>query len=157
MIIKGLRDEDFCQYKYAAMFIAFPRCSWKCEKECGERVCQNGTLAYAPDISVNAENLVRRYLGNPITKAICCGGLEPLDSYDDLLELISCVRTYCEDDIVIYTGYRKDEIMDKLETLKQFKNIVVKYGRFVPGQQPHFDKVLQIELASDNQYAEQIS
>jgi len=157
MIIKGLRDEDFCQYKNAAMFIIFPYCSWKCERECGERVCHNGTLAYAPDISVNVENIVKRYLGNPITKSICCGGLEPLDSYDDLLELISCLREHCQDDVVIYTGYNKDEILDKIETLKQFSNIIIKYGRFIPGQQSHFDEVLQVELASSNQYAEKIS
>lgn len=157
MIIRGLRDEDFCQYKKTSMFIAFPHCTWKCEKECGERVCQNGTLAYAPEISVDVEKLVKRYLGNPITKSICCGGLEPLDSYDDLLTLIACVRQYCQDDIVIYTGYNKDEILDKIEELKQFENIIIKYGRFVPGQQPHFDEVLQVSLASSNQYAEKIS
>ena len=33
MIIKQLIDEDFVNYKVPSMFIAFPRCTFKCEKE----------------------------------------------------------------------------------------------------------------------------
>ena len=36
-------------------------------------------------------------------------------------------------------------------------NIIIKFGRFVPMQQPHFDPILGVNLASDNQYAKQIS
>ena len=61
------------------------------------------------------------------------------------------------DDIIIYTGYDKNEIEDQIMILKKYKNIIVKFGRYVPGQQAHFDKVLGVELASDNQYAEKIS
>ena len=41
--------------------------------------------------------------------------------------------------------------------LKKFKNIIVKFGRYVGGQQAHFDEVLGVYLASDNQFAEKIS
>jgi hypothetical protein len=41
--------------------------------------------------------------------------------------------------------------------LKQFPNIVVKFGRYVPKCEAHFDEVLGIKLASPNQYAERIS
>ena len=61
------------------------------------------------------------------------------------------------DDIVVYTGYDKEEIPEHLMTLKKYKNIIVKFGRYVPGQQAHFDEVLGVELASDNQYAEKLS
>jgi hypothetical protein len=37
-----------------------------------------------------------------------------------------------------------------------FDNIVIKFGRYRPGQQKHFDEVLGVELASDNQYAKRI-
>jgi len=48
MKIVNLIDEDFCQYKKPSMFIGFPTCSFKCDKECGRPICQNSALAAAP-------------------------------------------------------------------------------------------------------------
>lgn len=157
MNIKQLIDEDFTNYKKPSMFIGFPKCNFKCEKECGLRVCQNGILATSPMMDVDLQSIVDRYIKNDITKAIVVGGLEPFDSFNDLLNLIIEVRNYVEDDIVVYTGYYKEEIIDMIETLKCFKNIVVKFGRYIPNQQQHYDEVLCVYLASDNQYAEKIS
>lgn len=172
MIIKGIRDEDFTQYKKPSMFVIFPSCSWKCEKECGERVCQNSALAQSPNIEVNVEDIVDRYIRNPITSAIVIGGLEPFDNFMDLLYLIEGLRNKNQDDIVIYTGYTEDELETGwfevgnrptktrkwgYDTLKQFPNITVKFGRYIPNQQPHFDEVLGVSLISDNQYARRIS
>lgn len=157
MIIKQLLDEDFVNYKVPSMYIGFPKCSFKCEKECGMQVCQNGVLATSPTIDIDINTVVNRYTNNPITSAIIIAGLEPFDSFDDLLNLVIETRDYVEDDIVIYTGYYKEEIKDMIETLKCFKNIVIKFGRYVPNQQPHYDEVLGVNLASDNQYAERIS
>lgn len=81
-----------------------------------------------------------------------------MDNFEDLYNLILCVRNKgCNDDIVIYTGFYKNEILNKIEQLKQFKNIIVKFGRFIPNQQPHYDEILGVNLASNNQYAERIS
>lgn len=157
MRIKGVETERFQDYKYPSMFIAFPRCSFKCEKECGMRVCQNSALASATTKEVDASDLVERYLANPITKAIVCGGLEPMDSFEDLAELISELRKkQCYHDIVIYTGYRKDEIIDRVRELIPFKNIIIKFGRFVPDEIPHYDDVLGVNLANNEQYGERI-
>ena len=84
--------------------------------------------------------------------------IRKVDTIEDLYNLISCVRNKgCNDDIVIYTGFCKNEIFNKIEQLKQFKNIIVKFGRFIPNQKSHYDSVLGVNLASDNQYAERIS
>lgn len=157
MKIKGIVEEDFSNYKKTSMFIIFPTCSFKCDIESGKRVCQNGTLATAPNIEISAENIVNRYINNPITKAVVIGGLEPFDSWQDLLLLIKKFREKTDDDLTIYTGFYKEEIIDKIEVLKQFKNIVIKFGRFIPDQPSHYDEILGIELASPNQYAERIS
>ena len=157
MVIKGVRMEDFTNYKKPSMFLAFPFCDFKCEKECGMRVCQNDALAQAPNIEVGVQELIDRYLSNPITSAVVCGGLEPMDSFEDLLEFILLLRQHSEDDVVIYTGYNKNEIQNKIERLKQFSNIIIKFGRFIPNQQSHYDEILGIKLASDNQFAEVIS
>ena len=50
-----------------------------------------------------------------------------------------------------------NEILNKVTVLKRFPNIIIKFGRYIPNQQPHYDEVLGVNLASDNQYAERIS
>lgn len=154
MRIKALVDEDFINYKIPSMFIAFPSCTFKCEKECGVRCCQNSDLATSKSIDVDVETIAQRYKDNPITQAIVCGGLEPMDSFEDLVSLIEHIRHIgINDEIVIYTGYKKSEIVNKIRVLSKYENIIVKYGRYIPNQEKHYDEVLGVYLASDNQYA----
>lgn len=157
MVIKNLIDEDFSNYKKPSMLIGMPLCTFKCDKECGQQVCQNSALATAPNIEVNPMDLIARYENNNLTQAVVFGGLESFDSWADLYNFIFLFRSVLDDDIVIYTGYTKCEIADKVEQLKQFPNIIIKFGRYIPGQQPHFDEVLGVYLASDNQYAKKIT
>ena len=159
MIVKEIRDEDFTSYKKPSMVIGFPSCTFKCERDCGQKVCQNGLLAQAPNIEINVDILAERYMNNLITRAVVCAGLEPMDNFEDLWRLIFCLRAKgCNDDVVIYSGYYKDEIpKEYLQRLTLVPNIIVKWGRFIPNQQSHYDEVLGIKLASDNQYAEVIS
>lgn len=157
MIVRQLLDEDFVNYKKPSMFIGFPSCSWKCDKECGMQVCQNSALASSPIKDIEFNTIVSRYINNPITSSVVCGGLEPFDTWDDLYALIAHLRVSTQDDIVIYTGYYKEEIEEYIDKLKLFPNLIVKFGRYIPNHEKHFDEVLGIYLASDNQYAERIS
>ena len=80
-----------------------------------------------------------------------------MDSFEDVFEVVDTLRNSgCSDDVVIYTGYTMSEIEQKINRLLPLGNIVVKFGRFVPNQTPHYDEVLGVDLASDNQYAERI-
>lgn len=157
MIIKNLIDEDFVNYKLPSMYIGFPQCDFKCERECGMQVCQNGVLATAKTIYIDAYDLINRYINNPITNAIVIAGLEPFDTWDQLIKFVREIRWYTNDDIVIYTGYYINEIEDNIKQLKQYVNIVIKFGRFIPNQKSHYEEVLGVSLVSDNQYAERIS
>lgn len=157
MIVKNIVIEDFINYKKPSMFIITPTCNFKCCTEAGNNICQNMSLVKQPNIEISNIDIVNRYIDNPITKAIVFGGLEPFDSWDDMFEIIHMIRHLCEDDIVIYTGYNKEEIIDKVNLLKNFKNIIIKYGRFIPNQEKHYDEILGVELASTNQWAEKIS
>lgn len=139
------------------MYLIFPKCDFKCDKECGCKVCQNSELARQPDIDVNVSDLSCRYILNNLTHAIVCGGLEPFDTWEDLLEVVKEFRFYTVDPIIIYTGYTQDEIADKVEELKQFENIIIKFGRFIPNKEPHMDRLLGVKLASPNQKAIQVS
>ena len=153
MLIKGLISEDFVNYKKPAMTIMFPYCTFKC----GTEYCQNSPLSKAEDIEMDITDIVIRYLNNPITESVVMQGLEPFDSWDDLIEFVKQLRESTDDDIVIYTGYYKEEIIDKVEILRKYKNIIIKYGRFLYNDKPIFDDILGITLASSNQYAERIS
>lgn len=153
MKIKGLISEDLVNYKKPSMTIIFPYCTFKC----GEGYCQNSELAKAPIIEMNVNNLVDRYINNPITEAVVMQGLEPFDSWNDLKSFVHELREYCNDDIVIYTGYDKNEIIEKINELSKYTNIIVKFGRYIPNQEKHFDDLLEVYLASNNQYAEKIS
>lgn len=157
MIVKDIKYEDFINYKKPSMFIIFPYCSFKCEKECGMEICQNSSLVMSKNIRLNIDTVVSKYINNSITQAIVCGGLEPFDSWVDLQDLIISLRQRTNDDMVIYTGYNKEEITNEIDWLKQYANIIVKFGRYIPNQSSHFDSVLGVNLASSNQYAERIS
>lgn len=162
MRIKFLVEEDFINYKKPSLFIGFPNCSFKCDKECGFAVCQNSELANSPDINISKEKICERFINNPITEAIVFGGLEPFDSPLELVPLIDCFRRQfeCEHDIVIYTGYTEEELKEiqSFNYIKEtYKNIIVKFGRFIPNQQKYYDETLGVYLYGLNQYARRIS
>ena len=144
MIVKEIRDEDFTSYKKPSMVIGFPSCTFKCERDCGQKMCQNSALAQAPNIEINYEDIVQRYLRNPITKAIIMAGLEPFDSLPNLTHLIKEFRKHTDDDVVIYTGYTEEELGEypyMLTYLQRFPNIIIKFGRFIPNEIPHYDEL----------------
>ena len=168
MTVKGIIDEDFVNYKKPSMLIAFPYCDFKCDKECGRAVCQNSPLANEPNIEIKHYKIINRFFENDISEAIIFQGLEPLDSFADVLKLLAILRlpafAVFQIDVVIYTGYTKEELQNKiykdgesyLEKLQKYPNIIIKYGRYIPDQEPHYDEVLGVNLASDNQYAERL-
>ena len=160
MKLKDIIDEDFSNYKFPSMFLATCWCNWKCCKEANIpiTVCQNEPIANQPNIEVPADAIFRRYSENPITQSVVIGGLEPMLQFDEVIELIKTFRYNGDNSMfVIYTGYYESEISHQIDLLSQFKNVVLKVGRFVPGQKPHKDKLLGVNLISDNQYAIQIS
>lgn len=157
MLIKGIIDCDLINYKEPCLTIETPKCSFKCDKECGMQVCQNSSLASTPAINISNENIIKYFNDNPITKAICFQGLEPFDTFEDMLSFIETFRKNHNDFIIIYTGYNKEEIQEKINKIKEYKNIIIKFGRFIPNQKNKYDDVLEITLSSDNQYAEVIS
>ena len=70
-----------------------------------------------------------------------------------MYKFISEFRKVCQDEIIIYTGYTPEELYEELNQFVEFENIIIKFGRFIPNQKTHKDKILGVDLASDNQYA----
>jgi len=160
MKLKGIIDYDCTNYKKPVLTLEFPKCDFKCDKLNGCQVCQNSSLATEPDIEISYERIWELYEQNPLTKGFCFQGLEPFDSPKELNELIHFIRDekHCSAPIIIYTGYGAGECHIIEYTLRHvFNNIIVKWGRFLLGYEPHYDKVLGVKLASNNQYAEKVS
>lgn len=156
MKLKGIIDYDIINYKEPVLTLEFPYCDFKCDKLNGCEVCQNSSLVFEPDIDILMSDIWLLYEQNPLTKGFCFQGLEPFDSYQ-IFDLIDTIRYYCDDPIIIYTGYNREQMTKQIEILKQYRNIIVKWGRFILGDEPHYDEVLGVNLASNNQYAEKIS
>lgn len=158
IIVKGILDEDFVNYRVPSMTIIFPYCDFKCEAN-GDSFCHNSPLIGEPDIEIPIKELYRRYINNKISEAVVCQGLEPLDSWEELNSLLFYFRIHesCLDTIVIYTGYNKEEILDKVEYIRTaYSNVIIKFGRYISGHEKHYDEVLGVYLSSDNQYAEHV-
>lgn len=160
MKVKGIVDEDYSNYKKCSMFIIFPTCNLKCDKENHNNYCQNSSLMKEPDIDISYQAICERYINNPLSHSLVLGGLEPFDSFDDVVGLITTLRfTYhCDDDIVIYTGYTEEELTEQIAYL-QFKHclpVIIKFGRYRPNQDSHYDEILGVDLCNDEQYAKQI-
>lgn len=158
MLLSGYTEEDFVNYKEPSLFLGTTYCNWKCCKDAGYDVCQNKDLAASKKINLSIDTIYNRYKDNPITSAIVLGGLEPFMQFEDIFNLISYFRGQGDESIfVIYTGYNKNEISSYIDKLRPLRNIIIKFGRYIPGQELHFDEILGVKLASDNQYAERIS
>lgn len=170
--VKDIIEEDFINYKKPSMFIATTKCTFKCEKEDCRIHCQNSKIAKQPNIDVSINELITRYAKNNITKAIVFGGLEPFDQIDEMLTFIKEFRKKFSDDIVIYSGYTENELINNLrykdksylDSILESNNInyqtssikptiIIKYGRFMLDNITKYDEILGIELASSNQYA----
>lgn len=121
-------------------------------------MCQNSPIAQLPTVNISEEEVFQRYVSDPITQAIVIGGLEPLLQQDEVLSLIDYFRSHdCLDDIVIYTGYYRHEVLPFIDKVMQYSNIIMKFGRYVPARCKRYDRVLGVDLASDNQYGEVVS
>jgi hypothetical protein len=160
MRVKTIIDEDFINYKEASMFIGTISCNGKCCIEAGIplSVCQNDEWRSYEIVDVSDEYIVNRYIENIYTSAIVFGGLEPFEQFKEVYNLIKLFRkSKVDDPIIIYTGYDKYEIIDQVDKLRRFDNIIIKFGRYIPDQESVYDDILGVTLASDNQYAEIIS
>lgn len=144
-------DEDVVNYKKTSMFLGV---GVTCTFKCGKHNCQNAHLHDAKHYEINNQELIKRYLDNPITSAVVIGGLEPFDNFIEMLDFIHDFRLQSDDDIVIYTGYNKEEIDSQVKQIIPYGNLIIKYGRYLPDLPSYLNTDLMVVLASENQYTE---
>ena len=157
--LKGIIWEDFVNYKKICTTLMFPICkNFKCDRENGVQLCQNWSLAAAPSQWHDIDDIMTTYMHTYLSEAIVLQGLEPFDSLTDVYTVAAAMEKWnIKNDLVIYTGYTRQEIASSLKPLFCIPGtLIIKWGRYIPNQKPHFDPVLGINLASDNQYGEVI-
>jgi len=163
IIIKGIIDERFGDYKDCSMMIITSHCKWKCKE------CQNKHLDMLPTKKVECNEIIERFFNNPLTSAIIFGGLEPLDTPYDVKAFMLDMLDYCDDHgisppkVIIYTGYDEYEMEGILEysgldsVIDAYRNVIIKYGRYDPTydefgtKQIIYDLNLGVYLQSMNQ------
>ena len=66
MKIKDVIFEDFVNYKNPCMTIMMPHCDFKCDKECGLKVCQNSDLVKYDTVDISIDELIEAYIDDCI-------------------------------------------------------------------------------------------
>lgn len=149
MKVIDIKDVDFVNYKLPSMYIIMPYCSFKC----GIKYCQNAALPQEKLIDIPIYEIIDNFEKNPISEAVVFGGLEPFDSAEDLRCFMMNFRYHLPQPVVIYTGYTEEEVKEKFDWIFLYENVIIKYGRYIPGEESHYDEILGVNLASSNQYA----
>jgi uncharacterized radical SAM superfamily protein len=144
--------ETFVDYKKTGLYVSGSRCDLKCKE------CFNENLKHSPTIKINPIQFVEDYIiKNQVIESVIFSGLNWFDKFEDLIQLVNCIRVKSDIDIVIYTGYKESEVLNEIDMLKENKNIIVKFGRFIPNQEPIWDELGGIYLANKGQYFKKIS
>ena len=144
--------ETFVDYKKTGLYVSGSRCNLKCKE------CFNENLKHSLTIKIKPIQFVEDYIiKNQVIESVIFSGLNWFDKFEDLLQLVNCIRVKTDIDIVIYTGYKESEVLSEIDMLKENKNIIVKFGEYIPNDMEIYDEVLGITLASSNQYAKKIS
>lgn len=157
----NINECDFVNYKEPTFIIySGISCTFKCNTDSKINFCQNYDLLNQKVVNYGIKECIKKYASQNFVHTITFQGLEPLDNLKQLLWFIYYFRQAYKDKIIIWTGYTKEECEDLIYLIKEkmsWNNIIIKFGRFVPNKESHYDEVLGIKLASPNQYAERIS
>lgn len=157
MKVRTIVTEDYTNYKLPSMFVGCIYCDGKCCREGNFPLstCINNEWMDTNVIEISDDELISLYLSNPITSAIVFGLLEPMLQADDIRQFVRKLRVnyHCNDIVVIYTGYTENEVSALTSAITALGNVIIKYGRFTPNCESHYDEVLGVNLASPNQYA----
>lgn len=158
MKLSGIPTMVFNDYKKTSLYIPFINCTLKCVKEAKERgeymvECQNHSLLKLKEyLHISVEDIKKQYIdNNPFIEAVILSGLDPFDSWEDAYEFITEFRKISDMEIVIFTGYEPFEIHEKLLQIKNFSNIIIKFGRYKPLEPKRYDEIGMITLISGNQ------
>jgi len=168
MKLLGRPKTVLSDYKKFAIYLPTTFCTLKCMTELKQREikleeheeCHNHKLLGCNTIELSTLDIKTKYIdNNPLVECVILSGLDPMDDFDNSIKFIKEFRELDKKmEIVIFTGYEPEEIMDKINLLKEIdnRNITFKFGRFRPDLKPRYDEVGEVTLISGNQYFKNI-
>ena len=142
--------EVYNDYKKVGVLLATPTCNNNC------KYCQNEYLKKKKPIEYDISEIFNFVKKNKLIKSFIFGGLDCMDSFDQTYDIIKEIRKKFDYDIVLYTGKLKTDINLEIEKLKNFKGIIIKFGKYKKNKEKKYDELLGITLASNNQYSRRI-
>jgi anaerobic ribonucleoside-triphosphate reductase activating protein len=79
--------------------------------------------------AMSVEELIKEIDKNPIDTGLTLSGGEPIDQYLNLLEVLSRVKHF--NDVMLFTGYSKEQLNNFILTKPQFKYFLSKINTVV--------------------------
>lgn len=148
----------FNDYKKTGLYIPIGvNCTGKCWREQGltSDICQNWDMNNVYE-TYTIKDILEIYDKNPFLEAFIMTGMEAFDNFEEMLNLIKVIRSYKNEEIVIFTGYNPNELKDEINILKKFKDIIIKFGRYERDLKPKKDEVGGVTLVTSNQFFKRI-
>jgi hypothetical protein len=147
----------FNDYKKVGLYVPTSCCTFKCVTEAKEKgiefiECQNHALLGCNKINMSAKDIYNMVQEDVFVEAVILSGLDPLDSFEETIEFIDEFRKLSDMEIVIFTGYKEEEISNKMSLLSKYNGITMKVGRYDPTIPPRYDPIGEVTLATGNQY-----
>jgi hypothetical protein len=158
MYLLGEPRLTFNDYHKTCLYLATPRCNFKCVREAREKgieivECQNHALAGSLPTDYSAEEVAKAYHESVFAEALLLSGLDPLDCWEDVIVFLREFRAIEPGvEVVLYTGYYEHEVLEQVRQLSELGNVMVKFGRYDPSVPPGYDEVGGVTLASGNQH-----
>lgn len=148
----------FNDYKKVGLYVPTSHCTFKCVTEANAKgikfiECQNHALAgCSKRIDMSAKEIYDIAQNDVFVEAIILSGLDPLDSFEETMKFVDEFRKLSDMELVIFTGYKEEEISDKIEMLSKYNGITMKVGRYDPTIPAKYDPIGEVTLATGNQY-----
>jgi len=152
MKLKQILHETYGDYKECSMLLIADNCINKCEG------CHNQHLLQLESKIFPDEEIIKRFVENPLSKAIIFGGLEPMDQAEEVEKFIfTAINMGIACPIIIYTSYNPLSYVFRcsnvMEAIKQYLGkVIIKHGPYKKDLKPVFNEDLGVTLASSNQY-----
>jgi pyruvate-formate lyase-activating enzyme len=137
-----------------APFVGALICAVSCSIGCKD--CFNESVKQEPNRCSYIPNILDEIQANPFNEGVILAGLEWSSQPKELIALVK-EATKRHLPIIIYTGYTSDQFIRRVPRIKEFPNVLIKYGSFNQNLRSFEHKEYGVNLASTNQHIQKIS
>jgi len=137
-----------------APFVGALVCALDCNIGC--KGCFNQSLKEAPIFYKKADEIMDEIMSNPFNEGVILAGLEWSLQPTELLALVKSA-TVRNMPVIVYTGHDINTFLRRVPLIKQFTEVLVKYGAYDESKLSLTHEAYGIKLASTNQHIDSIA